>query len=430
MRGAYSDYRGGVNIMKYYRKLLMSILIAGIGILIGMGSVHAAGNIRIDNKHFSADMISLIKHGNIHTGKIDINNDGILSQSEIKKTNVLVYSAYESKKRKKIDFRGIEYLTCLEKIELERIEIKNFNIYKLPKLKSVSLMYDCKMKKERLLCDKLKSIENLVISNSDVKYKGDFRCNTKLKTLSVDDADIKRVAVAKLKELEDFTYYGEITEINFRNNKKLKKVNIKAPIKKIDFKKNKQLKEIRFYSDVCSTIDVSGAKKLELLEIEADLTAINLECNEKLKVCNIDAPLENIDVSMLKKLKRLELSNIKTDNLVIDNKQIRVMALNDSNISIIDLSLMPDIRSLDIARTRVNRIVLSENNQNFKSITGEEGVFLGELQLVDVVKLNKVTIYENETQERGTEYNIGELIADTNKTVVFPKQTVWEIYVE
>lgn len=431
--------------------IIISMLITCIGIFIDISPVNAAGNIRIDNEHFSADMIRLLKHGNVHTGKIDINNDGILSQSEINKTKVLVYSAYEFKKRKKIDFRGIEYLTCLEKIELERIEIKNFNIYKLPKLKSVSLMHNCKMKKGSLLCDKLKSIEKLVISNSDVKYKGDFHCNTRLKTLSIYDANIKRVAVAKLKELEEFTYYGEMAEINLKNNKKLKKVYIKAPIEKINFKKNKALKEIGFSSDVCSVIEVSGAEKLELLEIEApitdlnvsgnrklrsltvlkaNLTAINLASNEKLKNCNIDSPLESIDVSKLKKLKRLELSNIKTDNLIIDNEQIKVMALNDSDISILDLSLLPDIRSLDIARTRINSIVFSENNQNFKKITGDEGVFLGELQLGDAVKLNKVTIYENETQESGKEYNISELMTDVNKTVAFPKQSVWEIYVE
>lgn len=451
--------------MKTIKRLPLSFLIIIFGFCFALlthnGSINAAGGVKLDKAHFSKDMISYCKR------EFDSNGDGYLSQSEISKAKLIDEFIDVKEKYVDRDYKGIEYLTSLEKIYLEKARISNFNIYKLPKLKSIKCI-NCKFKKKGINFDKLKDIEELVFDGTDVKYKGDFRKNTKLKVLSVRNANVNKVNLKKLKRLKDFGYSGNMKKINLSkninleclninivsadkidisHNKKLKELHIGGSVKSFDLKKNKKLTDIELSSDVCPSIDISGFDKLEqlkldmpsadirvtnnsslrTLEIKSNMNSVTLAGNDRVAYCEIDAPLDKFDASIFGKLKNLKLSNIHMDEFKPISNSVRNLELNDCNVPCVDLSALHNLKYVEIVKGSIKNVVLSDNNAFIAQIHVLECNSLSEIEVGDLKNI-KTIIMEGNNEYNDDKISVEEWL-DAGKKTIIVKPDLPEYYI-
>ena len=448
--------------MRVIKKLSITFLFVIVGIcsvmVSNVSSVKSAGGIKIDKAHFSDSMIYYCEKD------FDTNHDGYLSQSEISKAKIIYDLMYDTKRYVYRDFRGIEYLTSLEKIELEHIRIVNFNVYKLPKLKSIKCT-NCKFKKTGIKCDKLKSIEELIFFDTDIKYKGDFRYNKKLKSLSVYRANVNKVAVKKLKNLKSFEYFGDMKKINLSknvklehldinmsradkidisHNKKLKELRVGGSIKSFDLKNNKLLKDVDISSDVCTSIDINGFGKLKYLKLEmpladirvtnnislrslrikTNLKSIDLTGNEKVTYCEIDAPLETFDASIFGNLGNLILSNLRMDELKLINGTVKHLELHGCDISTVDISLLDKIKRVHITKGNTKKLKISENNLNISGIHAFKCNGLAEIEIGSCSRFKRISYGYSDNEDEDTIVPVEEWLDVSRKTIMVPSDVI------
>lgn len=428
----------------------------------------ASGGVPINSRYFSNDMQSICKL------YYDLNKDGYLSQSEIQKIKKYEITDYEYEPDSglmKKDFRGMEYFTSLETINLEGVEIKNLKLDRLNKLKSLSL-YVCRL--DGINFEKMPSLCEVSLVNVDMTSKYNFSKNKKLKKLILNNkSGITKLDVSKLKKLEYLAIVDDIKKIDLSKNKKLKvlavtaklkklnllknkklevleldtpnlkkidisqnkkikSISVTAPVSQFDMTDNKNLKKIFISSDECksmwvnglsnlkeakieasslSLVDVSGNVNLKTFDIKANLTSLDLNGNTSLKNLTIDAPLENFDISGLPSLVNMTLQHVKINELNLVNTNLNNLYLNNSEIRMVDISNLHGLERLEMKKCSTAAINTSENNSKLIRIHAGKCSNLKEITVHQTSRLENVEFdYANEDcKTNEISYDINEL---------------------
>lgn len=322
------------------------------------GNPASAKGIAIDKKNFSANMINYVSH------KFDKNNDGYLSNKELKNARKLEFDGDETVQV--FDFRGLDKLTYLNEIVCECTEFRNFSPDALKRIKKLSL-HDCKI--EQLDFEKMPLLEEANIYYVDTKSDYNFKKNIRLKSLDIGGCKVKKLDVSCLKNLERLVIGKGIPVCNLSKNTKLKSFELSSEWDKLDISKNYNLRSLSIYDTKLKTIDLKNQKKLTRLNIRCkNMETINLMAQKKLvELSIICEKCYDIKLPLAKKMKQLQI---------------------DAPITWFDSSKIPNIRELKISA--VIEHLDFENNKKLKSLYVESKDIVHELAL-----LTEVTGFES-----------------------------------
>ena len=414
-------------------KLLKALLFCATVTLFLSSNTASAKKIAIDKKNFSHEMITYV------IPEFDKDEDGYLSDKEIKKADSIELSACDG--RWPFDFKGIEKLTNLKKIQCIYINFENFDYNILKNIRELTLSC-CKI--DRLDFEKMPQLEKCNLWEVDTNSSYNFKKNTKLKSLSINNCKVKNVDIAYLEKLEElcigenipkcdisktpnikiFTLRAKwdkvdisclnnleeleigkgVPKFDLSKNKKLKKFILKSKWDKLDISKNKKLKDITIVNSKIKKIDLRNQKQLEGLKVNAGkCESIKLPLAKKLKFLTIKAPVSDIDNSKIPNVEVLEiaaqLSEIQFDN----NNKLEFLKI-DAPITALDISGLTSLRSLTLKNCPITVFDFVNSNLEYLRIykcdfTEMDITGLPKLQNIygGKVKLSKFTASESNT---------------------------------
>jgi hypothetical protein len=133
----------------------------------------------------------------------------------------------------------------------------------------------------------------------------------------------------------------------------------------IQIKNFKNLKYIFVYlnSNERKILDISGLKKLKKLNLDCpDLENLSLKNNDDLEEAYLDAPnLKQLDVSDLKKLKKLDLKGSGIENLSLkNNDDLEDLYLNFSKLKQLDVSDLKKLKRLNLNHSGIENLSLND----------------------------------------------------------------------
>ena len=161
----------------------------------------------------------------------DLNNDGELSDREIKWIKTLQLRAEKSGKYWKLNLKGLSWLTSLEDLSVEALVLEN-----------------------RAELEQLKSLQKLYL----YQYQ-----------------DIGVFDLSRMENVTDFSLGSKsVQEVILRNNKKLKKLYFgftsTQNLKEVNLCENPNLEEVELRVDSIEKIRTQGHGKLKKMEINTD----------------------------------------------------------------------------------------------------------------------------------------------------------------
>ena len=218
-------------------------------------------------------------------------------------------------------------------------------------------------------------------------YKG-IEYFVNLKKLDMSERYVEHIELSRNVNLEEFIApYNHLTEIDFTNNTKLKKINLRTDyeafkkINKLDISMLPDLEELDIFFQNISSLDVTQNTKLKKLNVsnchmgQLDLT--NCTLLEELNAMN--ANFDSIDLS-----KCVELTTVcveSNENLTeLDiSKNVKLVDLDASmcNLSALDTSNNPLLEMLDVSSNHIlgfdfsNNPALKVGNRSYVSISSQ-----------------------------------------------------------
>lgn len=239
-----------------------------------------------------------------------------------------------------IDVSGIEKLSNLTKLDLEKNNIENIDLsnnvslidvaLSANKLSNIDVSKNTNLVKFYVSSNQLTSLD---LSNNDNIERMDISLN-KISSIDISNLNnLKSVALSanrisslnvNTNVLLESLYASSnlLSSIDITNNNNLINIDLADnSLSSIDVKDKTNLKYLKLSKNKLTSIDIKSNTLLEELTISGNkLTSIDLSNNTNLKELYISSNnLDNLDISKLSKLAHLNAAFNNFDNLVIDN---------------------------------------------------------------------------------------------------------------
>jgi hypothetical protein len=164
----------------------------------------------------------------------------------------------------------------------------------------------------------------------------------------------------------------------------------------IQIKNFKNLKYIFVYlnSNERKSLDISGLKKLKKLNLDCPgLENLSLKNNDDLEELYLDASkLKQLDVSGLKKLKKLNLDCPGIENLRLkNNDDLEELYLNASKLKQLDISDLKKLKRLELTNSAIKNLSL-KNNDDLEKLYLYDFSKLKQLDVSDLKKLKRLNL--------------------------------------
>ncbi len=245
-------------------KTIATFIICAVLPVSSAGAAAQAEPVKIDAEHFPDDTFRAGIAG------YDTDKDGCLSEQEISMITSLNYDGGDNGAWKEAaSFKGIEYLTALEIIDLSfnnvteldlsaNVKLKRLSLHNMP-LQSINLKNNADLESFNGSGLELKSLDmtgctNLKyfsLTDSAAAENIDFGNKPQLKRISCEGSGIKNLAADNMPELEKLNISG--TKIAKLDVSKLSKLRIlycpKKTLKKLTLCNNKKLKVVLNVND-------------------------------------------------------------------------------------------------------------------------------------------------------------------------------------
>lgn len=148
----------------------------------------------------------------------------------------------------------------------------------------------------------------------------------------------------------------EITRIVFREQN----------IENLDLKGMENIQELYFvHCSLLKNLDITGVKALKILNV-ANATEVKIkgfdDCTELEEIIAFNSSLTNLDVSKLKKLTKLDLTNTKTTDIDLSNNtKLLTLELACNQLTKLDVTKLVNLNVLKIQINQLKEIDLSNN---------------------------------------------------------------------
>ena len=349
----------------------------------GMRKVDAAqGDVKINSTNFPDEGFRKYISENI-----DLNEDGVLSKSEIKsvKTICLSYTSKEYGYTCK-SLTGINIFTELQTLECAGNELTKLDVSKNTKLVELDcggneltkLNVSKNTKLVKLDCGSNKLTKLDVSKNTKLEFvecgrNGIKELNvsklTKLKELSCCDNKLTKLDVSKNVKLEILACdSNNLTGLDLRKNTKLVGLFCdENKLTKLDLTKNTKLHTLWCRSNKLTKLDVT--KNLDLVDLNCEtnkLTKLNVDKNEKL-VCLVcsDNKLTQLHLTNNKQLVKLECAKNQLTQLDTSHNNALVwVKCTNNRLTKLDFSASPLCDSVVCYENKLTEIIVPKNMEN------------------------------------------------------------------
>jgi len=292
-------------------------------------------------------------YNNLILAGVDKNGDGYIQFEEAESLDTLSipydsslpYWQYEI-----VNFRGIEYFTNLEYLDVSDHRALSLDLDSLRNLKHLNIYSN--------------HMSTLKFNNANkIEYLN----------LGSNSFGLTHPDISHLKDLKYFIHRANRSRvINFEENQKLIEVILKTDLAldSIKFGQHNDLKKFIITSSELSELDLSVAPNLEYLQYEETFAykALDIDLNYKLKFLRIRTWEEypNFDVSHLLDLEHLDLEGIGLEQIDLsNNSQLKYLSIYDNlDLSSIDLSQNPELFFLDASRCDFGDHILDLSNNH------------------------------------------------------------------
>ena len=302
---------------------------------------------------------------------------------------------------------------------------------------------------------KFVNLESLDLSNNKISNI-DLSSNVNLTNLYLYSNQLTNIDLSNNVKLTDLNLYSNnITNIDLSNNLSLQTLDLSGnKIEEIDLRNNINLKSLDLSGDDdhesnLSSVDLSKNVNLESLHLEkTKLTNLDLSNNSKLKTLFIDYnKLMSLDLSKNVNLENLRSShsslvslnlsncsnlesldaynNYSLENLDLPNYSEKLKSLylyGDSKLTSINLSGLPNLNTLNLNHTSIEKIDLSNNTKltDFYYPDFPKNKLYGKFgkdKEYDIDKSKIITAYPNDTTvefvyDSSTPEGVGEIVGD------------------
>lgn len=275
--------------------------------------------------------------------KFDLNNDGSLSQSEIRLVTKININKDYGETDKAASLKGIEYFSELTTLECERNSLKELDVTQNTKL-------------QKLNCDRNQ------LSSLDVSK------NTDLTDLKCRYNQLTRLDVTQNTKLQKLWFYNnQISSIDLSKNTELLDFGCgKNPLTTLDVGQNRKLTSIHCYETQVSSLDVSHMTNLTTLEIfDNQLTSLNISGTTALQELSCYGNnLTSLDTSGCPALTQITCGQNRIQELdVSQSTNLTGLYCANNSLTNLDVSKNTELTSLDCSSNKLTSLPL-ENNTN------------------------------------------------------------------
>ena len=338
-------------------KTVMIILLSTSISLITFQTIHAKANKGISIKTTFAKGTCEVM-GN---KKYDKNQDGYLSQSEIKQLKNLYLCSYSNlDMQQDINIKGISKLKYLEKLEIDG----DGDIYNAKEIKRLYKLQDVIIRmypKKKRVFDfrRIKGINSLYIFTT--KGKAYVSKNNSICKLHVDGVENGGDLIQRCVKAQYIFVSGskKKTKVDVKNRKKLKRL-------KITDSKNINRYNIR---------NCKNLSKMELSEVEIVDEFKVTRCNKLSRVEVFDGKIKEVKIENCPRIEKILFSEIK-------------------KLSSVTINRLSKLKSITIEFTPQLRSVTLNNLNNLKYVRCSHGK-LSELNIIGKNKIREMDLYEN-----------------------------------
>ena len=326
----------------------------------GMRKVDAAqGDVKINSTNFPDEGFRKYISGNI-----DLNEDGVLSKSEIKsvKTICLSYTSEEYGYTCK-SLTGINIFTELQTLECAGNELTKLDVSKNSKLEYLSCRFNELTKLDVSKNTKLVKLD----CGSNKLTKLDVSKNTKLEFVECGRNGIKELNVSKLTKLKELRCYdNKLTKLDVSKNVKLEILEcISNNLTGLDLRKNTKLVVLGCSSNKLTKLDLTKNTKLNNLWCNDNkLTKLDVSKNTKLSEIRCDNnKLTKLDVTKNLDLVDLNCYTNKLTKLNVDkNEKLVCLVCSDNKLTQLRLTNNKQLVKLECAKNQLTQLDTSHNN--------------------------------------------------------------------
>ena len=288
-----------------------------------------------------------------------------LSQDEIAEIKRIGFYQYSSSTSQLTTLKGIEYLTSLEELTVERRHgITSLDLSQNKKLKKLSLE-ECN-NLATLVLPKTDTLETIWFERLPLITSVDLTPYTALTSLSIRVVPITAINLTKNTALVHLDLQvTDITSINLSKNTVLEvaRLSSNSSLTGINVSYNTKLKELSVNYANIGTIDVSKCVDLEILSVDrCGLTSLNLSKNTKLQKLNCEYnDLGSLDLKNCPDLWYLWAQDCELTSLDLSkNKKIKEVVLGSNDLTTLDLSNAPLLERLSLRTNPVQSLDLSK----------------------------------------------------------------------
>lgn len=211
--------------------------------------------------------------------------------------------------------------------------------------------------------------------------------------------------IEDFKNLKTFCLWnGDFESPDFSNNKELEILKIRGSFSEINLRENLKLKDLEISRSKLSTIDLSNNLALEkLLLYDGNITTINLEYNVLLTNISIfETPLQSLNLNQNTKVTNLGLSNNELVSLEISElSELETLTCRENNLS--ELYVQNNFK--------LTSLFCSNNNLQAINLTGNtllEHLYIKEnpLNCIEVNEMQIAAIPNEWYKDDSAEYSI------------------------
>ena len=235
--------------------------------------------------------------------------------------------------------------------------------------------------------DNLENLEYLEIPNNLLK-EIDLSKNTKLKTLYLDGNKLETLDISKNTLLTDLSVgWNSLTKLDVTNNQKLTSLELDYnQLESIDLSQNLDLTKLSLATNKLEGITLNNNTKLnELFLFHNKLSKLDL--NKNTLITNLRLEKNNLEYIDLSK-------NTKLTDLMVDNNQLTTL----------DLSNNEELQNLSAKENKIESIKLG-NNSNLKIISMDNNSLPG-IDLTNINKLEQLSLNNNALTQINLENNL------------------------
>ncbi|MBQ7184743.1 MAG: hypothetical protein IJR97_12260 [Clostridia bacterium] len=340
----------------------------------------AAEKIAVDKTHFPDDAF----RG--YVKQFDLNADGYLSGAEREKVKKISMSYGE-------DLTGVEHFTALEELRCEGAGLKELDISKNTRLKTLNVrgneLTKLDLKNNRALTE-IRCDHNRLTAL-------DLSACPGLKSLNCGQNALKKLDLSGCKALTDLACgNNQMTALDVSGCGDLQELEcVGCGLKSLKLPSGKKLRSVICMGNALTTLDVSGCGGLKELSCDDNkLSALDLKANKALQflTCSRD-PLTALDVTNNTALSELTCPGCGLKALdLTNNGALTRLNCSDNALTNLNVNKCPKLTWLDARNNRLVRIRLTENKKltdanvmlggNGRRLTAEAGrIFLKDLGL-------------------------------------------------